>query len=68
MVSLEIPLNMQHLKSTESQAAARIQSGLRERMLELFERNFFASRLAIDVTNQKATYLFESFEKTNPVT
>ncbi len=68
MVSLEIPLNMQHLKSTEPQAAARIQSGLRERMLELFERNFFASRLAIDVTNQKATYLFESFEKTNPVT
>jgi len=67
MVSLEIPLDTQHLKSSEPEAAARIQSTLRERMTELFERNFFASRLAIDTANHKATYLFESFEQTNPV-
>lgn len=68
MVSLEIPLNIQHLKSTEPEAAARIQSGVRERMTELFKRNFFASRLAIDAANHRATYLFESFEQANPVT
>lgn len=68
MVSLEIPLNIQHLKANEPEAAARIQAGLRERMTELFKRNFFASRLAIDAVNHKATYLFESLEQTNPVT
>ena len=68
MVSLEIPLSIQHLKSAEPEAAARIQSGLRERMIELFARNFFASRLVIDAANHKATYLLESFEHTNPVT
>jgi predicted GNAT superfamily acetyltransferase len=68
MVALEIPLSIQHLKSAEPEAAARIQSSLRERMMDLFERNFFASRLTIDAANHKATYLFESFEETNPVT
>jgi predicted GNAT superfamily acetyltransferase len=68
MPSLEIPLNIQHLKANEPETAARIQSGLRERMTELFSQNFFASRLAIDTVNHKATYLFESFEQTNPVT
>ena len=68
MVALEIPLSIQHLRSAEPQAAARIQASLRERMMELFERNFFASRLAIDAANHKATYLFESCEQTNPVT
>jgi len=68
MVSLEIPLSIHHLRSAEPEAAARIQSGLRERVMELFERNFFASRLAIDAANHKATYLFESFEQTNAVT
>ncbi|MSO22074.1 MAG: GNAT family N-acetyltransferase [Acidobacteria bacterium] len=65
--SLDIPLNMQHLKSTAPETAARIQSGVRERMLELFERKFFASRLVIDEANHKATYLFESIEQKNPV-
>ena len=68
MASLEIPLSIQHLKSTEPEAAARIQSGVRERMMDLFKRNFFASRLTIDPANHKATYLFESFEQSNPVT
>jgi len=68
MASLEIPLNIQHLKSAEPEAAARIQSTLRERMMDLFEQNFFASRLAIETANHQATYLFESFEETNPVT
>jgi predicted GNAT superfamily acetyltransferase len=68
MPSLEIPLSIQHLKANEPETAARIQSGLRERMTELFRQNFFASRLAIDAANHKATYLFESFEQTNPVT
>ena len=68
MVSLEIPLGIQHLKSTEPAAAGRIQSGVRERMMELFERNFFASRLSIDAAGQKAIYFFESFKQINPVT
>jgi predicted GNAT superfamily acetyltransferase len=68
MVSLEIPLSIQHLKSAEPEAAAGIQSSVRARMTELFGRNFFASRLAIDAANQKATYLFESLEQSNPVT
>ena len=68
MASLEIPLSIQHLKSAEPEAAARIQSGVRERMTELFELNFFASRLTIDTAKHKATYLFESFEQSNPVT
>ena len=68
MASLEIPLSIQHLKSAEPEAAARIQSGVRKRMMELFERNCFASRLIVDAGNHKATYLFESFEQSNPVT
>jgi predicted GNAT superfamily acetyltransferase len=68
MVSLEIPLSIQQLKSAEPEAAARIQAGVRERMMELFGRNFFASRLAIDTANRRATYFFESFEQANPVT
>jgi predicted GNAT superfamily acetyltransferase len=67
MASLEIPLNIQHLKSAEPEAAASIQLSLRERMMELFARNFFASRLAIDTSKQKATYFFEPFEQTDPV-
>lgn len=66
MVSLEVPLNIRELKSSEPEEAARIQSALRERMLELFGRNFFVSRLAIDTASQKAIYLFDSFERTNP--
>jgi len=66
MVSLEIPLNIQHLKSTEPEVAATIQSRLREQMMDLFQRNFFISRLVIDTPSQKATYLFESLEQTNP--
>jgi predicted GNAT superfamily acetyltransferase len=68
MASLEIPLNIQELKLAQPEAVVKIQSRLRERMMELFERNFFASRLAIDAANHRATYLFESFEQTNPVT
>jgi predicted GNAT superfamily acetyltransferase len=68
MVSLEIPLDIPRLKSAEPEAAAKIQSGLRERIMELFERNFFASRLAVDTANHKATYLFESLEQINPIT
>ena len=67
MPSLEIPLNIQELKLAQPEAVVKIQSRLRERMMELFGRNFFVSRLAIDATNQKATYLFESFKQTNPV-
>jgi len=67
MVSVEVPLGIKELKSSAPEEAARIQSGLRERMTELFGRNFFASRLAIDAANQKATYLFQSFEQTNPL-
>ena len=66
-VSLQVPLNIQQLKSAEPEVAAKIQSGLRERMMDLFQRNFFISRLAIDTPSQKATYLFESLEQTNPV-
>ena len=67
MPSLEIPLNIQELKLAQPETVVKIQLHLRERMMELFGRNFFVSRLAIDATNQKATYLFESFEQTNPV-
>lgn len=67
LVSLEIPLNIQELKLDRPDYVAKVQSELRERMTGLFARNFFASRLAIDTANQKATYLFESFEQTNPV-
>jgi predicted GNAT superfamily acetyltransferase len=66
LVSLQLPLNIQQLKSGDLDVVARIQSGLRERMLDLFQRNFFISRLTIDAANQKASYLFESFEQTNP--
>ena len=65
-MSVEVPLSIKELKSSAPEEAARIQSGLRERMTDLFGQNFFASRLTIDVASQKATYLFESFEKTNP--
>jgi len=67
MVSLEIPLNIQQLKSAEPKVAAKIQAALRQRMMDLFQRNFFISRLVIDEPGQKATYLFESLEQTNPV-
>jgi predicted GNAT superfamily acetyltransferase len=67
MVSVEVPLSIKELRSSAPEEAARIQSGLRERMTDLFGKNFFASRLTIDVPSQKATYLFESFEKTNPL-
>jgi predicted GNAT superfamily acetyltransferase len=66
MLSVEVPLSIKELKSSAPEEAARIQSGLRERMTDLFGQNFFASRLTIDVASRKATYLFESFEKTNP--
>ena len=66
-VSLDVPLNVQELKSSQPEAVATIQSNLRERMSELFASGFFASRLTIDTTNQKATYLFESFKQKNPV-
>jgi predicted GNAT superfamily acetyltransferase len=66
MVPVEVPLSIKELKSSAPEEAEHIQSGLRERMTDLFGQNFFASRLVIDVAKQKATYLFESFEKTNP--
>ncbi|MCI0418256.1 MAG: GNAT family N-acetyltransferase [Acidobacteria bacterium] len=66
LISLEVPLNIQELKSAQPEAAAKIQLGLRERMMDLFERNFFISRFAIDTASQKATYLLESLEQTNP--
>ena len=67
MPSLEIPLNIQELKLAQPETVVKIQLRLRERMLEHFGRNFFVSRLTIDAESQKATYLFESFEQTNPV-
>ena len=67
MPSLEIPLNIQDLKLAQPETVVEIQLRLRERMMELFQRNFYISRLAIDAAHQKATYLFQSFEQTNPV-
>lgn len=65
LVSLQLPLNIQQLKLDDMDAVARIQSDLRERMMDLFQRKFFISRLAIDPAKETATYLFESFEQTN---
>ncbi|MBM3803337.1 MAG: GNAT family N-acetyltransferase [Acidimicrobiia bacterium] len=65
--SLEIPLNMQQLKATEPEAAARIQAGVRERMTALFERKLVASRIVIDEATRKATYLFEPLAETIPL-
>jgi predicted GNAT superfamily acetyltransferase len=62
-VRVELPLNIQELKTAYPPVVACIQRDLRQRFLELFKQDFCVSRVELDDSKKLASYLLEPFDK-----
>jgi predicted GNAT superfamily acetyltransferase len=62
-VYLELPLNMQELKTSDPALAASIQMKLRHRFLELFGSGYLATGFKMDKSPNTASYILEPFDE-----
>ena len=63
VVRLELPMNIQELKTADPALAARIQTDIRHRFLELFGRGYFTTRFELDDSRKMAYYLLEPYDE-----
>jgi len=62
-VRVELPLNIQELKTAYPPLVTCIQMDLRNRFLELFNRDYCVSRVELDDSKKLAAYVLELFDK-----
>ncbi len=57
--SLEIPLGIAGIRASRPEEALKVQLALREKMLDLFSKDFCVTSFSVDHACQEAAYLFE---------
>jgi predicted GNAT superfamily acetyltransferase len=62
-VCLELPLNIQELKTADPVLASSIQMNLRHRFLELFGSGYWATGFKMDKPRNTASYVLEPFDE-----